>query len=551
MDQPEWRKLGMTAQQHVRRPRDWRLCRLSSRGCRGVRVDPYQDCWAHLDRSHRQRALSRLGPGRSIDARGTLLTPELLANILDAMRRGSGPPELGQASFDEAQFIGEAQFRDVHFRGDAWFDGARFSQDARFRGARFSGNARFMGTQFDGDARLEEARLEAERVLGPVLVKGRLALDETTVDRHLLIEAFTRQFTCIGTEFLQGATIRLQGADIVLDHCILGRPTTISFSRLPFRERRGGLTPEGGLGPELFTGKYDVLEGVELPPRLLSMRGVDVSDLTLVELDLRRCLFQGSHKRAELRIVGAQPFTDTPNNWVRPLGIPLWRHWTHRQVLAEEHKWRHDDCSPGSWYPPECQYPDWFEDETGQKVDDLNPDRLASIYRALRKSQEDNKNEPGAADFYYGEMEMRRLAKSAPWAERLVLNVYWLISGYSLRGLRTVLALLVMLAVSTWLIAAVGFPDPTPVTTFTTSMVRIPPRQFAQTEPQPATTVTSTESFGVRLRTAAVVALEGAVFRASEQELSYMGRAIQDLVRIVGPILIGLTLLSVRNRVKR
>jgi hypothetical protein len=48
-----------------------------------------------------------------------------------------------------------------------------------------------------------------------------------------------------------------------------------------------------------------------------------------------------------------------------------------------------------------------------------------------------------------------------------------------------------------------------------------------------------------------VVALEGAVFRASEQELSYMGRAIQDLVRIVGPILIGLTLLSVRNRVKR
>jgi DNA invertase Pin-like site-specific DNA recombinase len=32
----------------------------------------------------------------------------------------------------------------------------------------------------------------------------------------------------------------------------------------------------------------------------------------------------------------------------------------------------------------------------------------SDIYRALRKAQEDKKNEPGAADFYYGEMEMRR-----------------------------------------------------------------------------------------------------------------------------------------------
>jgi hypothetical protein len=136
-------------------------------------------------------------------------------------------------------------------------------------------------------------------------------------------------------------------------------------------------------------------------------------------------------------------------------------------------------------------------------------------------------------------------------AERLILNLYWLISGYSLRGLRTLLALLVLLAVATWLIAAVGFPDPEPVTAFTASMIGIPPRQSTQADPQLAFTVTSKESFGVRLRTAAVVALEGAVFRASEQELSYKGRIIQDLVRILGPILIGLTLLSVRNRVKR
>jgi hypothetical protein len=33
------------------------------------------------------------------------------------------------------------------------------------------------------------------------------------------------------------------------------------------------------------------------------------------------------------------------------------------------------------------------------------------LYRALRKGREDTKDEPEAADFYYGEVEMRRLAR--------------------------------------------------------------------------------------------------------------------------------------------
>jgi uncharacterized protein YjbI with pentapeptide repeats len=661
---------------HVQMPLDRLLCRLASVGCRGFRVNPYQECWAHLDHENRQRALSHLRPRSSINAYGTHLTTKLLNDILGAMRRDNGPPELGNAQFDQtvfdgdaqfngaeftrsasfngakfsgdawfeeaqfteraqfkrAQFDGDAQFdgaqfrwraslgkahlqgcaefREVQFRGDASFNRARFFDHARFRGARFLGNARFMGAQFDGDARLEEAHFEAERVLGPVLVKGRLALDETTVSRHLYIEALACQFTCIETEFYQGATIRLQWADVVLDRCIFGRPTTISFAQLPFRERRGGATPEGGLGPELFSLKPPMspLEPIVLPsrrpvpvaqtahlldsalcdsqetsdlrgqrrarrrfggsrfrkkekaykqveeckPRLLSMRGVNVSNLTLVELDLSQCIFQGAHKRAELRIIGARPFVDTPKDRVWPSRrIRLFRRWTRRQALAEEHRWRRLTRSLGRWYPPECRSPPWLAKVTGQKVDRLNPERLASIYRALRKAQEDSKNQPGAADFYYGEMEMRRVARSTPRAERCILTLYWLISGYSLRGVRTLLALLVLLAVATGLIAKWGFPDPKPVTTFTATIVGTRPRQSVQVEPQPAATVTTKESFGKRLGMAAVMALEGAAFRAPEQELNYKGRIIQNLVRIVGPILIGLTLLSVRNRVKR
>lgn len=129
---------------------------------------------------------------------------------------------------------------------------------------------------------------------------------------------------------------------------------------------------------------------------------------------------------------------------------------THRQVLAEEHWYRScsgrkggwnplsaeehwyepGNCRKGGWNPPEYGSLRWLANATGQEIDLLTPDRLASIYRALRKAQEDNKNEPGAADFYYGEMEMRRHpaaetpeAAKSRGAERFILYLYWLISG--------------------------------------------------------------------------------------------------------------------------
>jgi hypothetical protein len=57
------------------------------------------------------------------------------------------------------------------------------------------------------------------------------------------------------------------------------------------------------------------------------------------------------------------------------------------------------------------------------------------------QTHEDNKHEPGAADFCYDEMEMRRHASSTPWGERVILGAYWLTAGYGLRGLHALGAL--------------------------------------------------------------------------------------------------------------
>ena len=54
-----------------------------------------------------------------------------------------------------------------------------------------------------------------------------------------------------------------------------------------------------------------------------------------------------------------------------------------------------------------------------------------------------------------------------------------------------------------------------------------------------------------RARTALEVTLDSVVFRAADQPLTDAGTWVTDAARILGPVLLALALLAVRNRVKR
>jgi hypothetical protein len=60
--------------------------------------------------------------------------------------------------------------------------------------------------------------------------------------------------------------------------------------------------------------------------------------------------------------------------------------------------------------------------------------RIAATYRDLRRSLEAKSNQPGVADFYYGEMEMRRHSHEAGLWEWPIVTMCWMFSGYGLRG---------------------------------------------------------------------------------------------------------------------
>jgi hypothetical protein len=186
------------------------------------------------------------------------------------------------------------------------------------------------------------------------------------------------------------------------------------------------------------------------------------------------------------------------------------------------------------------------------------PAELAAIYRWLRKGREDAKNEPGAADLYYGEMEMRRYAPTTPRAERLLLGLYWLTAGYALRASRAMATLAVVLAAVTVLLALWGLPPATPPAAASLSITGSPPAQRgtlnlpAQTTPAiPTGPLAGRLTDPDRVERAARTALGAVVFRDTGQQLTTPGRYIEMAGRLLGPVLLALALLSIRNRVKR
>jgi hypothetical protein len=147
---------------------------------------------------------------------------------------------------------------------------------------------------------------------------------------------------------------------------------------------------------------------------------------------------------------------------------------------------------------------------------------LAALYRELRKGREDAKDEAGAADFYYGECEMRRLDRhTIPWAERVILWLYWLVSGYGLRGLRALAWLFVVIAGLAGVLQAIGFNGGDP--SFRDALI-----YAAQT------TISMTSAN-----------------QALSEHVNWAGEVLRIVLRLAGPLLLGLTLLSIRGRVRR
>jgi hypothetical protein len=185
-------------------------------------------------------------------------------------------------------------------------------------------------------------------------------------------------------------------------------------------------------------------------------------------------------------------------------------------------------------------------------TNEVQPASLAPVYRQLRKSFEDSKNEPGAADFYYGEMEMRRHTPETPQAERGLLTAYWAVSGYGLRALRALIWLLLAMTGTVLAMMLWGLPanDPKPETTGKVTGQHIRLTTDVPKPPNPVGPLherLSAQRFEKGLR----VVVNSVIFRSSGQDLTTVGVYTEMTSRLFEPVLLGLAVLAVRGRVKR
>ncbi|MGA5492560.1 pentapeptide repeat-containing protein [Streptomyces pseudogriseolus] len=430
----------------------------------------------------------------------------------------------GDAWFESATFEGDAGFASATFEGDAGFASATFEGDAGFGSATFNGDARFASATFNGDARFASATFVKADQFGPLVCAGQLVLSGAMFGSPVTLSFAARHLECRRARWSSTAEIRLRYATVDFAHAVFEYPLTIAAELDPFVLNDGR-----PLAEDLFPSAYD--PGV----RVASLRGVDAAHLVLADLDLWECLFTGTVHLDQLRLEGACTFNTAPP-------AVHWRRWppvrfTERRVLAEEHHWR--ASQPGA-------VQGWVLG-TGR----AGPLQLAPVYRALRKAFEDGKHEPGAADFYYGEMEMRRHADDIPRSERGLLTAYWALSGYGLRASRALAWLGIAMLLTIVLLMAFGLAQDTPKQTATGA---VPPGggkvtfEIGKDDPQ---NPTGDRFTGKRFEKALNVTLDSVVFRSSGQDLTTAGSYIEMTSRFTEPVLLGLAVLAIRNRVKR
>jgi uncharacterized protein YjbI with pentapeptide repeats len=419
-----------------------------------------------------------------------------------------------EVDFTEARFIGETSFATTTFRAPVSFFGTAFRDDVDL-GATFREPAPLNGVRCRRTMSLRTANLDNAERIGPILA-GTLELDHLTFPKTIEVLAGGGTLSCKGTQFVGGVTMRLHRVRVDASQAVFAANSSITGVSEPFQPRlRNRRWLEGWNNPTV-----GLISGDAWRPVLMSLTGTDLSTLSISDVNLQWCQFAGAHHLDELRIEGHCDFNTPPTG-------------TRRQTLSEEHFWR-----------------GWAEKHPlGAETSRISPERLAVLYRSLRKALEDGKNEAGAGDFYYGEMEARRHASTNSRAERLILWFYWALSGYGQRAARALTWLAGLLVTVTLVLTMFGLPQPAKQQISGT--VDAGRATLEVTEPATALPALGDRWTVARAERATQIALGAMVFRDAGQRLTTVGSWTVTIARIVGPILLALAALAIRARVKR
>lgn len=526
---------------------NWDSC--GDRDCVGIAMASGWPCFAHGEDSQRQVYAERARGGKgAFNLSGIRLTGETWMVALEYLRPNEGLidfPVMAMGTY----FPSRVLFRNTTFSKGAHFFGATFEDGFEFDTCEFSnldlsysdsrrGPGYAHGCTVTGSLSARCIHTEQQvsysdgSIHGDVWCEGAsdiFRLENCTVKgtcdfsksaARMLMLSNTR----IGGDLnLEGACPQsFHGAGLQLDASVQGtlRTTDCDLTRARFETRvllrvcaqsvnlagahflAGGRLDVDNAKVSLasVTSSAPLVVSGQGAASLTSLNSADAGMLTLSGIALDQCIFYGAH---DLPSINIEPTVRLP----RPPKGRARRRCTYDEVLWRQQSER---MRSSDWKPSVAQ-------DAAEVADrpTLTASQVAGVYRALRKSLESQSNEAATSDFYYGEMEMRRADQAATLSEKVILTAYWLVSGYGLRALRAVLALCVLVAAGSVALHVWGLPDSTWSNASLTAVESVVP--------------------GFRL----------------PADLTESGRATILVLRVIGPVLLALAALALRNRVKR
>jgi uncharacterized protein YjbI with pentapeptide repeats len=501
---------------------------------------------------------------------------------------------IGAAAFGRADFQGNAIFNSCQFDKNADFGAARFEGNCHFANATFGGRAFFKavsiarsgyfgkltcvedatfsfassaGCDFSGSSFHQLAQFQGKHVT--------CTFEAAVFEREVQFTAFHVEQECclkkvefkshhdIG-EIFSGRAIDLREAKFSNGSIVGLAAPAIRAGRLRASvgmriEFRGDLDLEGAEfgGPTIITS----IPGERLATRsrtgspdcarITNLTRADVSNLTIGDVDLSICRLYGSHGLDSMKTDASARWEVSPPSRLR----------AHRQIIIEEAMWRgrrvlalrnqeigqleFRDLSP--WEKLAQSAINKYEAAASNHARNLpfdysalEPSGVARIYRALRKGREDEKDAPGADDFYYGEMEMRRRSeRQIP--RHFLLTFYWLVSGYGLRAWRALVSLILLVSAGGIILTMWGFDK---IGASTLESVDLRTGRFAYTANTDARDLWDGYAYAIQAATSLV--------RAPDQTpLTSPGLVVEIVLRFAGPLLLGLAILALRGRLKR
>ncbi|MBB5934273.1 uncharacterized protein YjbI with pentapeptide repeats [Streptomyces zagrosensis] len=480
----------------------------------------------------------------------------------------------GPMLFSQATFLGDATFRNLTFPMGSWFSRIRADKSISFRncklhgnfwceeseiagstyfadcslgpaslaGATFTGEVTFERVSFTDDCSFERSHINPSSVFGSIVCEGTLNLTSATVTSSTVMDISAAEIRLNDAILQETFTLRARYADIDLTRARLFFPCTITTDYVPSERPDEAHLRELAFLAATTNQPMHHWGHDPTTASIVSLRGVDASFLLLSDVDLIRCEFAGAHHLDQLRLEGYWRLGEAPivDKWHGILPYTPAR----RLVIEEERKWR-SLRSRGV-------YDKWgWGRRPGRELDVPGLATLTTVYRQLRKAREDAKDEPGAADFYYGEMEMRRHSHKWSRAERWLLQIYWLLSGYGLRASRALAWLIASVLATILLMMSFGLPQATPKQEATGIVPATGGPVSFELEKEAPRNPTGDRFTTDRFEKSLNVTLNSVAFRSSGQDLTTSGGYIEMASRLFEPILLGLAMFAIRGRVKR